>query len=99
MRTSLPDTTPSVAPLGSMGAPVITRFPEYCDPVCLRLISTEPPPSAARVAVHVPTHFPVTSTVGATVAVPVAPAHPATMRAAKAITTGVDVFIRTLLAC
>src|SRR6266511_969152 len=90
MRTSLPDTTPCVGPLGSVMVPVTSKLPEYRDPVCLIVISIAPLPRLGLLAAHVPTHLPVTSTVGATVAGPTPPAHPAPASTTRTIiiTTG-----------
>src|SRR5262245_57827092 len=96
-RTSLPDTTPCVYPLGSVKVPVISKLPEYSDPFCLSVISIDPPPRLALVAVHVPTHLPVTSTVGATVAGPRPPAHPAITSSVKPVITNAALFMVVLL--
>ena len=85
-RTWLPDTIPCVGPLGFVGVPA-RRLP-VCSEARLRerhldRSAATPPawyPSTAHelMATHVPAHFPVTSTVGASVAGPTPPAHPVT---------------------
>src|SRR6266542_1973912 len=97
MRTSLPDTTPCVGPLGSVMVPVTSKLPEYRDPVCLIVISIAPLPRLGLLATHVPTHLPVTSTVGAVVAGPTPPAHPPAASTTRTTMTAERLFMTDLL--
>src|SRR5262245_7430460 len=76
----------------------MTRFPVYSDAACLTVISIAPLPRAGFVATHVPTHLPVMSTVGATVAGPTPLAQPAVASTTRTSMIHEDFFIGFLRA-
>src|SRR5260370_37642991 len=71
----LPLTMPSKYVGSAVVSPVTVRWPVVLAPLCLRSTRTSPEPIDGFRNTQVPAHFPLTSTLGGAVLLPVA-AHP-----------------------